>query len=140
MIRSMCLSAWLAIALVASVSAETIELDRPFLLKAGEYATWKGNRLRLMFVRVVQDSRCPEGEQCIVAGTATLRILVEVAGMGSRELDLRLPDRASAPVLPEGPHLLLKRLDPYPIGGRSTSTDQYLATLVLRTVSLSVDR
>ena len=131
---------WLCCVLVSAVHADAIEIDKPFVLKVGEHVTWGGGRARLVFDRVVQDSRCPKGEQCIVAGTATMRFVLKVVGERSREFDVRLPDRAWAPILAEGPHLLVTGLDPYPVSGRSASEEQYQATLVLRSSSPTVER
>jgi len=140
MIRTVCLSIWLGCAVSAAACADVVELNQTFQLRLGEHATLTGSRLRLLFDRVVQDSRCPRGEQCIVAGTATVRFLVGGPGEEQRTLELRLPDRASAPLPPAGPALLLLRLDPYPVSGRSTPPDRYMATVVIGAAGTDTER
>jgi hypothetical protein len=57
-----------------SVSAET---GTQFELKRGQQANINGTPLRIRFDAVRQDSRCPQGVQCVWAGNAevTLRIM-----------------------------------------------------------------
>ena len=49
-------------------------LGQPFELKAGETATIAGDGVAIGFERVLSDSRCPRGTQCIRAGEATIRV------------------------------------------------------------------
>jgi hypothetical protein len=62
-------------------------LDTNFQVSRGQTASIPGERLIVTFTRVVQDSRCPPGRQCVRAGEARA------------ELELRLPRRAAERVV-----------------------------------------
>lgn len=66
--------------------ASNIALAREFELRPGESALVDGTNLRLTFVGVVEDSRCPIDAICVWAGNARIRLH---AG-GSAEADLEL--------------------------------------------------
>jgi len=53
------------------------DLAKPFEIKMGETYTVPDAGLRITFVQVSQDSRCPQGVQCIRAGDATAVFDVE---------------------------------------------------------------
>lgn len=62
--------------LVACASTPSAKLDEPFTLRAGTTTRIEGTSLRVTFVEVVNDSRCPPDVQCIWEGDATVRIRV----------------------------------------------------------------
>lgn len=51
------------------------DAGEPFRLTLGETVTRDGHTVR--FVEVVEDSRCPEGVQCVRAGRAQIRVEVD---------------------------------------------------------------
>ena len=57
-------------------------------LKAGESKMIKDSGITITFKSVSQDSRCPEGVNCVWAGVATVEI--EVTGRATRPLTLQL--------------------------------------------------
>jgi len=140
MVRALCLAVCMGGAFAGPANADMVDADQPFQLTPGQHVNWTGGRLRLAFDRVVQDSRCPRGEQCLVAGTATVRFVVEGAEGVSRTLELRLPDRTLSVLAAAGPHLQLVRLDPYPVSGRPTPPERYQVTAVIRSTGVDAER
>ena len=59
-----------------SVSAQTSET---FTIKSGKQITAKKSKLKIKFVSVVEDSRCPIGVACVWAGNAKIKITVTSA-------------------------------------------------------------
>lgn len=55
----------------------TAALGRDFTLRPGESLRLAGTRSTLTFVAVPEDSRCPEGVQCIWAGNAKLSLRLD---------------------------------------------------------------
>ncbi len=114
-------------------AADVVEatLGQSFELKAGQTASIRSEKITLTFVAVPEDSRCPKGEQCIVAGNA--RVLVEVAAGSNAperiELDL---GRGEAEAVVGGIAVTLLGLEPYPVSGRTIRLEDYLASLSLR--------
>ena len=52
----------------------TVPLKQEFDLKLGQSAVAGDERLKINFVSVVEDSRCPEGATCIWAGNAKIAL------------------------------------------------------------------
>ncbi len=106
-------------------------LGQPFKLKAGQAASIRSEKITLTFVAVLEDSRCPKGEQCIVAGNA--RVLIEVAtGSNAPErIELNL-GRGDSEAAVGNLEVTLLDLEPYPVSGRPVRAEDYLASLSLR--------
>ena len=125
----------LALPLVCCAQADTppaaeVSPGQEFTLKLGQTARVKGEGLEVKFASVVEDSRCPKGEQCIWQGRA--RIRVEVAGGGGEPVTLELgtePGRQEAARLDYG--LTLVALNPYPTANKQAAPEDYQATLVV---------
>ena len=115
----------------SATRAREVALDREFDIKIGEQVLVENERLRVTFSRVAEDSRCPEGVQCIWAGNG--RIVLRVSKARRRAADVRLntglePKEATY----RGYEVKLVKLDPYPKkeGGKIRKR-QYVATLVV---------
>jgi hypothetical protein len=107
-----------------------VKLGEPFELRAGEKVSIDGGELLLTFV-VTQDSRCPKGEQCIVAGKA--RVSFEAAPRKGEPVTFELETGGSASESSEmdvsGFRISLRGLDPYPVSGRPIPAQDYVAKL-----------
>ena len=57
-----------------SRKAEVMRLGQEFELKINQEAAIEGEGLAVMFESVLEDSRCPEGVDCIWSGNAKIRI------------------------------------------------------------------
>jgi hypothetical protein len=82
--------------------------------------------LRVRFVRVDGDSRCPADVACITAGEALVRIAIEVDSDGA-ERELRTSNHQ--PVIHGGVRVELMKLEPYPLSSRPIQPADYRATL-----------
>lgn len=123
--------AWTACSLAGPGAPVPIELGKPFSLRPGESARVDGGALRIGFVGVVADSRCPKGAQCVWAGDATVQIWVQ-QGAGPRESHaLHTATGAAQVARVPGHELRLLRLDPYPVSGRPIAAQEPQATLLL---------
>jgi hypothetical protein len=110
-----------------SPSAPTVPLDQQFFLKSGELASIAGTAVRVQFVGVINDSRCPLNAICISAGDAWIAIAA-VDDQGSSRYELHTdPSRKSA----THRDLLIELLDlqPYPDTNRPTDPTAYRVTL-----------
>lgn len=112
-------------------TASRIEQGQDFSLRTGESAQTRDGALRIGFDGVTADSRCPKGEQCIVAGDATARVWLQ-RGSGpkeTRELHTATGTTQSVRVLDQVVRLV--RLDPFPVTGKAIPKTDYVATLRL---------
>jgi hypothetical protein len=112
-----------------AADAQTPALDEPFRLAVGETARLGDHSVR--FVAVAEDSRCPEGVQCVWAGVATVR--VEVDG---EAVDLTVPpapmrDGETATVRVGDHTLEVTGLTPYPGSAAAEAGDPVEAVFVV---------
>lgn len=114
--------------------AEAARVGREFTIKVGRTVTLKGETLRLRFVKVAADSRCPTGVDCVWAGNA--EVLVEVSAGGARSRrTLSLNTTAGQGRAGEATYrrytVKLVGLSPYPSNTRKIRQGQYVATLLV---------
>ncbi|MBI1803366.1 MAG: hypothetical protein HY033_08970 [Ignavibacteriae bacterium] len=97
---------------------ETVPLSQEFDLTVEERAAIQGESLNIIFTRVDEDSRCPEGVECLWEGNARIRLRLERPNAIAMDavLNTTLDPRS---ISFAGYRIDLKRLTPYPkIGGR----------------------
>jgi hypothetical protein len=100
-----------------------------FSLATGESASIPEINLRVRFLGVPADSRCPLDVLCITAGDAT--VLLKVAPLnGDAQTDTLHTDSDPHFVQVARAELRLVRLDPYPRAARPTAPGEYVVTLV----------
>lgn len=102
-------------------------LNRQFELAPGQTATVEGASIRVSFLRVLGDSRCPADALCIQGGDAIVQIEVRPDGGGVRPYDLHTGDMR--PVKHDDLTIELVQLAPYPFSSRTIQPDEYRATL-----------
>lgn len=101
-------------------------MDQEFTLAAGEVASLEGARVRIQFLGVEGDSRCPADAFCIQGGDALVKIEVHSAAR-TTPYDLHTGDQR--PVKDGDLTIALVRLDPYPFGSQTIQPRDYRATL-----------
>ena len=114
--------------------ARTERVGREFKIRVGRTVTFKGESLRLRFVRVPEDSRCPTNVDCIWAGNA--EVLIEASAGGARgKRVLALNTNASQGRAGEVEYrrytVKLVGLSPYPQSTRKIRPGEYIATLLV---------
>ena len=105
-------------------------LDERFTLQVGATARVDAAQLRLAFVEVSGDSRCPADAICIQGGDAVVRLRATI-GTINRTLELHTGDQSRAVELFEGLRVELKDLQPYPFSSRTIEQGDYKATLTV---------
>lgn len=123
---------FVASAILNAPAAQAASAAHEFELKDGQSTTFDGGRLRIRFVRVASDSRCPADVECVWAGNA--EVLLELRLKGRRGAKtLRLNTNAS----PERPNeagygrynLKLSGLAPQRRSNQEIRPGRYTATL-----------
>jgi hypothetical protein len=123
---------FVASAILNAPAARTAPSAHEFELKDGQSVSFDGGRLRIRFVRVASDSRCPVDVECVWAGNA--EVLLELRLKGRRGTKtLRLNTNAS----PERPNeaaygrynLKLSGLAPQRRSNQEIKPGRYTATL-----------
>ena len=117
---------------LANAHAKVAQLDREFTLKAGEQVTLKRTRLRIKFVTVENDSRCPKDVTCVWAGNAAVRFQLSV-GRRSKTVTLNTSGNATfvREVEYQGYKVKLVDLSPSPLSKQKIAASAYTATLLV---------
>jgi hypothetical protein len=109
---------------------QVARLGREFRLRARHQVTLKGESLRINFVEVKEDSRCPADVKCVWAGNAAVRLNVSIRGRGSKSLTLNTTGN-SPPFDYRGYKIRLVQLSPYPRSDRKIAAGDYIVTLLV---------
>ncbi len=113
----------------ASPVGPTVPLSQRFPLAPGESASVEGTSLRVWFLGVSGDSRCPADALCIQGGDAIVRVRATESTAADYELHTGGPPHAV--VTPSGFRIELAELQPYPFSSRTIQPGDYRATLVV---------
>lgn len=120
------MAAAIATACLESATGPTVPLDQSVTLTPGQRVSLEGTSLRVTFVRVDGDSRCPADAVCIQGGDATVRLAVVDDGR-SRDVELRTGN--VQPVRSGDYTFLLEQLQPYPFSSKAIDPGEYRLTL-----------
>ncbi len=101
---------------------------KPFDIAVGESARVEGTPLTIQLAGIEQDSRCPQGVQCIWAGNAVARLVVAATGESGTEvrINTRLQPKD---VVFRGYRISIAGLKPVPRAGKPIPARDYVATL-----------
>jgi hypothetical protein len=110
--------------------AEVIRLGQEFELKINQEAAIEGEGLTVVFESVVEDSRCPEGVDCIWSGNAKIRIKSskQKHAPSSIELNTNVEPKSSSYLDYE---IKLVALKPRPKADKPVQPNEYKATLII---------
>lgn len=107
----------------------TVPLNQRFTLAAGEVAQIEGVGLRLEFVGVTGDSRCPADVFCVQGGDAVVG--VRAMNGGTTAYELHTGDSSRATVTHQTLRLELVEVQPYPFSSRTIAPGDYRATFTV---------
>ena len=108
----------------------TVSLNQQFTLARGETASVETTNVRVQFVGVTGDSRCPADAVCIQGGDAIVHVRA-AEGRTSTDYELHTGDTSRATAVHGQLRITLVQLQPYPFSGRTVGQDEYRATLTV---------
>ena len=121
----------LTIAFVLAFAMTGIAQTPEYLtVKAGKQAVGKKSKIKIKFVSVVEDSRCPEGVNCIWAGNAKIKVLIS-NGMTSKEYEMNSNLGPKGDSF-DGWAIYLEDLLPYPKEGVKRKTAYHAKFKIIR--------
>ena len=103
--------------------ATMLEVGDNEKLSPGETVTVEGHTGSLTFVGVINDSRCPEGANCIQAGAAELS--VRITGDMTTKVVIPAEYRTAERIVSDDVVYNVVRLSPYPKEGRAIQPEDY---------------
>ena len=115
--RALILTIMAIFGITAVASAQTVET---MTVRVGQQKTVGKGDLKVSFVKLIEDSRCPVNAKCVWAGNAKIKIAVSRPGEAKRtfELNTGLEPRS---VTVFGYEIKLTNVAPYP--GTNAKTD-----------------
>lgn len=118
---------------LAATATQVARLGRPFKLSVGQQVTLEGQRLRIKFVAVKEDSRCPSDVTCIWAGNAAVQLDVSTSRRDRKMLALNTAGISALPgeMQYRGYKLRLLGLNPYPSSKQKIAPGDYTVTLLV---------
>jgi hypothetical protein len=99
-------------------------LGEKFSLAIGQSASIRGENLKIRFMEVTADSRCPQGVTCIWAGEASSLIEITYSGTKYSKV-LTQPGLSEPPRSDFQQYEITFDLQPYPQGGGKTESKDY---------------
>lgn len=116
------------------IQQETVKanIGAPFQLMSWQEALIESESLRIKFLNVTEDSRCPTGVQCVWEGRATVAIGIDKGGQ-VQEIGLTLGagNDNDAEEGFNGYEVRLIALEPYPKAGSKIAPSEYIATFIV---------
>ena len=123
--------AWTACSTAGTATGSPIALGAPFNLRPGEFAQTADAGLRIGFTGVAADSRCPKGEQCVVAGHAVVRVWLQLGAGPKEQRELHTGPGNGQALRLFNHELRLVALTPDPVTGKVVLPADQVATLTL---------
>jgi len=116
-----------------STAESNVSLDKEFQLRVGQEVSVRETNLKIKFISVVEDSRCPAGADCIWQGNAGIRLELKKSDKEkvSVTLNTNLPPQETQY---HEYTMRLVKLNPYPQSEKTITPDQYEATLIMSEV------
>jgi hypothetical protein len=102
------------------------EIDTEISLYIGESVTIKDHGIKLKFVDVLDDSRCPSDVECVWEGTVSLMINIQYNSQDLGNFILNSSNLHKASFM--GYYVKFKELEPYPISTEIIPKTSYRAT------------
>jgi hypothetical protein len=115
----------------AKGSQRRVHVEREFVLRAGSEALVKEAGLKIKFTSLVEDSRCPEGVDCIWAGNGKIALTLRRGRHKVATIELNTMTEPKS-VTYQGYEITLVKLAPYPKKDVQIKKGEYVATLVVR--------
>jgi hypothetical protein len=101
-----------------------------FLLSPGQTA--RAQELRVEFLEVLEDSRCPANTECVGPGDAIVLFRLRTSTASPSEVELHVVDPARRAAVFDGYIVELTALGPYPVSGQTIAHNQYRAAIGIR--------
>ena len=110
------------------------QLEAPFTLKPGQWASVAGTSLRLSFAGVTNDSRCPANVQCVWQGDAAVALRVSLGGQESQATVHSANTGTASKDAKVGAYTIsLTDVQPQAVAGQTIAPSAYRVQLVVRT-------
>ena len=108
--------------------------SREIRVRINQQKAVSGTKLKIKFIAMVEDSRCPTDANCIWAGNAKIKIRVSKNGKAAKTFELN-SNLAPTTVVFEGHEFKLTALTPAPSSNIRINRNGYVATITVSKIS-----
>jgi hypothetical protein len=110
-----------------------VDLDDPFQLKINQVGLIKSENVKIVFVNITEDSRCPSDVECVWEGQATILINIIKNKQVLGEFNLTSREGFDELAIKEydGYSIELMIVEPYPISTQKIDRSEYTATFIV---------
>jgi len=108
------------------MTASEAQAQETLIVKAGQQRTAAKSKLRIKFISVIEDSRCPIGVDCIWAGNAKIKVQI-IGERSTKMFEFNTTLGPNGDIL-DGWAITLEELTPVPNAKRKTNPKNYTAT------------
>jgi hypothetical protein len=122
--------------IINDINTVNAGLNVPFTLKIDQTADIKSENLKVTFLNVNEDSRCPSDVQCVWEGQAKVQInvLKNNQDIGTFNLTKRAGHDELSVLNVDGHSITLEKVDPYPVSTKKTGTADYSIVLKIKKI------
>lgn len=107
-------------------------IEKDFKIRYGQELTVKGQDLKVKFVSVLDDSRCPADVTCVWEGDAKIVIAVRLANSDESQMELHTNQRFTQEAKYKQYVIRLVGLHPHPRTDVERKPSDYIATLTIK--------
>ncbi len=109
-----------------SVSAVNAKDDAPIKVRVGKQKKFSRSKISVKFVSLIEDSRCPEGVNCVWAGNARIKVQISEGKDAGETFEMNTNLGAKGASF-RGYAVNLVSLTPTPKADAKVSSDSYAA-------------
>jgi hypothetical protein len=113
--------------LLGMVKTADAQAPQTFTLRPKQQKSLFRGKLKIKFVEVLEDSRCPTGVDCIWAGNAKIKVIITGYRAGSKTVELYTLGGQQGDQI-EGYAINFEGLNPYPQAGEAIEKSCYRAS------------
>jgi hypothetical protein len=117
--------------LLGAIESADAQAPQRFTLRPKQQKSLFAGKLKVQFVEVMEDSRCPEGVNCIWAGNAKVKLVITSYRMGSKTVELNTNGGQKGDQL-DGYAINLESVTPYPKADKPIGKASYRVTISVR--------
>ena len=121
------ITALISVFLLLFSATANAQRDQEINVKFGETKTASASGFRVSFVKVLEDSRCPKGANCIWAGRARIQVMLEAKSGAAITVELATIGGDDQSVDMAGYRIHLVKLDPHPSAEKAPEEKEYSA-------------
>lgn len=111
----------------------TVQYDAPFKMTQKKGVQFEGDDLKIMFDKITEESRCPEGTTCVWEGQTKVQLTVKSKG-SAQQVEITRKGKQKENVIEKvGDYTIyLMAVNPYPKSSEKIKQEDYKISLIVK--------